>query len=115
MTNRRKRFPLQLKVSVALALIVTVPLSIAYFLVGQLGKTAANVAASDASARIEAMDNAMRRYHELVNVTKRVHGEIAERLARRAERGALSTNTADLTALLEDPGMAGLRAVAAWT
>jgi nitrogen fixation/metabolism regulation signal transduction histidine kinase len=111
MTNRRKRFPLQLKVSVALALIVTVPLAIAYFLVGQLGKTAANVAASDASARIEAMDNAMRRYHELVNVTKRVHGEIAERLARRAERGALSTMPADLTELLEDPRMAGLRAV----
>ncbi|HVK86105.1 MAG TPA: ATP-binding protein [Kofleriaceae bacterium] len=109
--SRRKRVPLAVKVSVALVLIVIVPLSIAYVLVGQLGKTAANVAASDASARIDALDNAMHRYHELVNMTKRMHGELAERLAGRLERGTIDPATG-LPALFDDPRLAGLRAVA---
>jgi two-component system nitrogen regulation sensor histidine kinase NtrY len=109
--SRRKHAPLQLKVSLLMVLIVTIPLGVAYVLVGQLGKTAANVAASDASLRVEAMVKATRRYHELVNVTKRLHGEVAERLAKRPELAALEPTT-DLQAIIDDPSQAELRAIA---
>ena len=77
MSAPRKRIPLQLKISMIAVAIVTIPLVIAYLLVGQIGKTAANVASSDAAARIEAMDRAILHYYELVNTTKRLHSEIA--------------------------------------
>ncbi len=105
----RNRFPLGLKVSAALVLAVTISLAVAYYLVGQLSKTAANVASSDAALRVEAMERAATRYHELVNVTKRLHGEIADRLSRRP---GLLDGTADLEAILRDPAHAGLRALA---
>jgi len=108
---RQTRIPLQLKVSVILALLVMVPLGIAYFLVGQIGKTAANVASSDASLRIEAMERATHRYHELVNLTKRLHGEVADRLAKRPDLAALDPK-ADLKAIIDDPSQASLRAIA---
>ncbi len=107
----RKRLPLQLKISMLAVAIVTIPLVIAYLLVGQIGKTAANVASSDAAARIEAMDRAIHHYYELVNTTKRLHGEIAERIAKRPDIAALDPAT-DLAAIIADPAQAGLRALA---
>ena len=59
MPSHRKRLPLQLKVTVVLVAIVMVPLGVAAYLVDQLGKTAANVASSDASARVVAMEQAI--------------------------------------------------------
>ena len=111
MAKRIKRTPLQLKVAVLLVLLVSVPLAIAYVLAGQLGATAANVAASDAALRVDAMDKAIHRYHELVNMTKRVQGEIAERLAMRPDIKRLDPAT-DLADLVADPSQAGLRALA---
>ncbi|MFN0252159.1 MAG: ATP-binding protein [Kofleriaceae bacterium] len=107
----RKRLPLQLKISMLAVLIVTTPLLIAYLLVGQIGKTAANVASSDAAARIQAMDRAIHHYYELVNTTKRLHSEIAERVAKRPEIASLDPAT-DLAAIIADPAQAGLRALA---
>jgi nitrogen fixation/metabolism regulation signal transduction histidine kinase len=115
MIRRSKRLPLQLKVGVALVLVVTLPLALAYLLVGQLGATAANVAASDASARIVAMEKAIHRYHELVNLTKRMHGLTAERLAKRLTRHPEETAAnpeASLREIIEDPTQAGLRGMA---
>jgi two-component system nitrogen regulation sensor histidine kinase NtrY len=109
--TRPKRFPLGLKVAIAFVLAVTLPLAIAYLLVGQLGKTAANVAANDAELRIEAMDRAMVHYHELVHVTKRLHSEIAERLAKHPQIASLDPQT-NLAALIADPDQAGVRALA---
>ena len=109
--STRTRFPLGLKTSAALVLAVTISLAVAYFLVGQLGKTAANVAASDAALRIEAMEEAITHYHELVNVTKRLHTEIAERLAQVPEIANLDP-AADLASMVRDPDQASLRALA---
>ena len=115
MIKRSKRLSLQLKFGVALVLMVTLPLSVAYILVGQLGATAANVAASDASARVVAMEKAIHRYHELVNLTKRMHGLTADRLAKLLARNA-ETTAADpqnsLREILDDPSQAGLRGLA---
>ncbi|MGE0398180.1 MAG: ATP-binding protein [Kofleriaceae bacterium] len=107
----RKRIPLQLKISMLAVAIVTIPLVIAYLLVGQIGTTAANVAASDAAARIEAMDRAITHYYELVNTTKRLHGEIAERVAKQFDLATPDRNAA-LAAIIADPAQAGLRALA---
>jgi two-component system nitrogen regulation sensor histidine kinase NtrY len=104
MSTRIKRFPLQLKLSVALALIVMTPLGVAAYLVGELGRTAANVAASDASKRISAMEKAAHRYHDLVDTTKRLHAEVAKRLTARPELAALDPN-ADLEKVLQDEGL----------
>ena len=115
MIKRSKRLPLQLKVGVALVLVVTLPLAVAYMLVGQLGATAANVAASDASERIVAMEKAIHRYHELVNLTKGIHGLTAERLAKRLAPTAETTVGASensLREILDDPAQAGLRGIA---
>ncbi len=111
MTAPRKRVPLQLKISMLAVAIVTIPLVIAYLLVGQIGKTAANVASSDAAARIEAMDRAILHYYELVNTTKRLHSEIAERIGKRADISSLDPDT-NLAAIIADPAQAGLRALA---
>lgn len=111
MTTSRKRLPLQLKISMLAVAIVTIPLVIAYLLVGQIGKTAANVAASDAAERITAMDRAIHHYYELVNTTKRLHSEIAERIAKRPDLAALDPKT-DLAGIIADPAQAGLRALA---
>ena len=109
--TRRRKLSLRLRITVLLAVSVMLPLVVAYLLVGQLGKTAANVAASDAALRVEAMEKATHRYHELVDMTKRVQGEMAERLAKRPDLAALDPKS-DLHAIIEDPSQAGLRAIA---
>ncbi len=108
---KRRKLSLRFRLTMLLVLAVAVPMSIAYLLVGQLGKTAANVASSDASLRVSSMEKATHRYHELVNLTKRLHGEVAERLAKRPELIALDPK-ADLAAIIADPSQAGLRAIA---
>jgi two-component system nitrogen regulation sensor histidine kinase NtrY len=83
--KRAKRLPLQLKLTVALVIIVIMPLVVSAYLVDQLGKTAANVAAGEAVSPIRSMEKAKRTYAELVEVTKRLHNEVAERLALRTD------------------------------
>jgi two-component system nitrogen regulation sensor histidine kinase NtrY len=61
------------------------------------------------------MDKAIHRYHELVNLTKRLHGSMAERLARRFVREPELASPAGKDALqkiIDDPAQAGLRAIA---
>ena len=111
MTTRPRRLSLRFRVTMLLAVSVMLPLVVAYLLVGQLGKTAANVAASDASMRVASMEKATHRYHDLVDMTKRLHGEVAERLAKRPDLAALDPHS-DLHAIIEDPSQAGLRAIA---
>ncbi|CAN5904894.1 hypothetical protein BH11MYX2_BH11MYX2_04110 [soil metagenome] len=106
-----KHIPLRVKAVVLFVLRVSLPPATADTLVGQLGRAAANVAASDAALRVEAMDKAIHRYHELVNMTKRLQSEIAERLAKRKTIADLDEHT-DLAAIIADPSQAGLRAIA---
>jgi two-component system nitrogen regulation sensor histidine kinase NtrY len=107
--NRDKPLPLQLKLTVALVLIVITPLAASAYLIDQLGKAAANVAAGEASSRISAMEKAQGSYTDLVNLTKRLHDEIAGRLAQRADFISLDP-TINLAKVINDEP--GLRAIA---
>ncbi len=101
---KRRSIPLQLKLSVALALIVMTPLGLAAYFVGDIGATAANVAASDAAKRIATMEQAMARYHELIATTKRLHAEAAKRIASDLRLAALDA-TVDLDAIVNHEGL----------
>jgi nitrogen fixation/metabolism regulation signal transduction histidine kinase len=107
--KRVKRTPLQLKLTVALVLIVLTPLVASAYLIDQLGKAAANVAAGEAASRIDTMEKAKHTYTDLVDLTKRLHGEIAERLASRPDFLALDP-TINLAKIINDEP--GLRAIA---
>ncbi|HEX2687924.1 MAG TPA: hypothetical protein VHN14_14955, partial [Kofleriaceae bacterium] len=107
--TRDKHLPLQLKLTAALVLIVITPLAASAYLSDQLGKTAANVAAGEASSRIATMEKAIDTYHDLVELTKRLHGEIAERLAQRPDFLALDPTANLVKVINEEPG---LRAIA---
>jgi nitrogen fixation/metabolism regulation signal transduction histidine kinase len=104
-----KHLPLQLKLTAALMLIVILPLAASAYLIDQLGKAAANVAAGEASSRIATMEKAVETYGELVEITKRLHGEIAQRIALRPDVLALDP-TINLAKVINDEP--GLRAVA---
>jgi nitrogen fixation/metabolism regulation signal transduction histidine kinase len=106
---RESRLPLQLKLTVALVLIVMLPLAASAYFIDQLGKAAANVAAGEASSRIATMEKAKGTYMDLVDLTKRLHGEIAERLAQRPDVRALDP-TINLAKIINDEP--GLRAIA---
>jgi nitrogen fixation/metabolism regulation signal transduction histidine kinase len=99
--NRDKRLPLQLKLATALVLIVITPLAASAYLIDQLGKAAANVAAGEAESRIAAMENAKRPYQYLVEITKRLHSEIADRLVERSDILALEP-TINLAKIIND-------------
>jgi nitrogen fixation/metabolism regulation signal transduction histidine kinase len=107
--TRDKRLPLQLKLTAALVLIVMTPLAASAYLIDQLGRAAANVAAGEAASRIATMERAQDVYHEVVEVTKHLDGEIAARLAQRPDFLALDP-TVNLVKILDaEPG---LRAIA---
>ncbi|HEX3757254.1 MAG TPA: ATP-binding protein [Kofleriaceae bacterium] len=107
--TRAKRLPLQLKLTAALVLIVMTPLVASAYLIDQLGKAAANVAAGEADARVKTMERAMSTYGDLVETTKRLHGEIATRLAQRADFLQLDP-TVNLVKIIDNEP--GLRAIA---
>ncbi|MEO7734214.1 MAG: ATP-binding protein [Kofleriaceae bacterium] len=104
-----KRTPLQLKLTVALVLIVMTPLVASAYLIDQLGKAAANVAAGEAASPIAVMEKSKHTYTDLVELTKRLHGEIAERLAQRADFLSLEPTVNLAKVINEEPG---LRAIA---
>ena len=107
--TRDKRLPLQLKLTAALVLIVMTPLAASAYLIDQLGKAAANVNAGEASSRIATMERAIDTYRDLVEITKRLHDEIATRLAQRPDFLALDP-TINLARIINDEP--GLRAIA---
>ena len=83
--KRDKPIPLQLKLTVALVLIVITPLAASAYLIDQLGKAAANVNEGQALSPIAAMEKARGTYTALVNLTKRLEDKIAARLAQSAD------------------------------
>jgi two-component system nitrogen regulation sensor histidine kinase NtrY len=107
--TRDKRLPLQLKLTAGLVLIVMLPLAASAYLIDQLGRAAANVAAGEASQRLAALEKAKGVYGEVVEVTKRLDSAIAARLAQRPDIQALDP-TVNLVRILEDEP--GLRAIA---
>jgi two-component system, NtrC family, nitrogen regulation sensor histidine kinase NtrY len=107
--NHVRRLSLQLKVTAALVAIAIVPLAASTIFVGQLSRAAASVAAGEAAARIASMEKAIDTYRDLVDLTKRLHGEIADRLAQRPELRSLDA-TVNLAKVINDEP--GLRAIA---
>jgi nitrogen fixation/metabolism regulation signal transduction histidine kinase len=97
--KRDRRLPLQLKLTAALVLIVMTPLVASAYLMDQLGKVATNVAADEAASRIDAMNNTLKDYDRLFDSIRRLHHEIALRIADRPEIRALDP-TVNLTKML---------------
>jgi nitrogen fixation/metabolism regulation signal transduction histidine kinase len=83
--SRRGRVSLQIKVAVAVVLIVLVPLLASAYLVGELGKVAASFAEHEADKRMIPMQRALTAYNEVFAATKALHEEIAQRIALRPE------------------------------
>jgi two-component system, NtrC family, nitrogen regulation sensor histidine kinase NtrY len=108
--KRRKRVPLQLKLTVALVLLVMLPLAVSASFIGQLGRTAANVATSEAAARTKSLEAAIDAYRDLVRVTKDLHREIAHRLAIRPDFVAYAPT--DLAKVVQvEPGLRAIQLV----
>jgi two-component system nitrogen regulation sensor histidine kinase NtrY len=98
---------LEWKLVIALLVIVTIPLGVSYVLIDQSKASIVNVASNEAALSIVAMEKSLDAYRELFETTKRLHGEIADRLSKRPELVALDPK-ANLDALLGD----GLRSIA---
>ena len=98
--KRKRRVSLQVKLAVALTLVVLTPLLVSAYLVDQLGKVAANFASSEAAARQRPMADALATYRDLFDTTKRLHAEIADRLARQPDLAAELP-----TVLAREPGL----------
>ena len=113
MTKPKRPLPLQLKLTVALVLIVMTPLAVSAYFIGQLGKAAANVAAGEAQARTAILEKSIDAYHELVRTKKNLHHEVASRLANRPELINAAAGGADIAADLKklvsnEPGLRAL-------
>jgi two-component system, NtrC family, nitrogen regulation sensor histidine kinase NtrY len=125
-TKKTRTVPLQLKLTLLLVVIVMLPLGIAAYFIGDVGKVAANVAANEAQSRVAVLDKSMRTYHEWIDTTKRLHGEVAGRLAKRSEIALLDPGLAGaaiidafpidvgqhLQHVLDEPGQGGLVGIA---
>jgi nitrogen fixation/metabolism regulation signal transduction histidine kinase len=112
MTRPRKPLPLQLKLTVALVLIVMTPLAVSTYFIGQLSVAAANVGKGEAESRREVFAKSIRAYHDLVATTKELHKEISQRLARRPDLIALDP-AADLARIVNiEPGLRAIALIA---
>ncbi|HSK05003.1 MAG TPA: hypothetical protein VK932_27330, partial [Kofleriaceae bacterium] len=112
MTRPRKPLPLQLKLTVALVLIVMTPLAVSTYFIGQLSVVAANVGKGEAESRLEVLQKSVRAYHDLVATTKELHKEISHRLAQRPDLIALDP-AADLARIVNiEPGLRAIALIA---
>jgi nitrogen fixation/metabolism regulation signal transduction histidine kinase len=85
------------------------PLGAAAYLISGLDKVAADLGSDEAKGHVEALDQSMTVYGKLVETTKRLLVEIADRLAKRPDLLALDPK-ANLQQIMEDE--AGLRGIA---
>ena len=108
------RIPLQLKVIVAIVVIVMAPLAIAVYLISDLGHVAANFGSSEASTRIGVMEKTLRTYRNLVDTTKALHAEIATHLAEHPDLIGLTADQRALQKILtEEPDLRAISLVRA--
>ncbi len=112
MISRKAQFhsrlvSLQIKLVAILLVVVLAPLAASAYLIDQMGKVAANFAASDAAARDLAMEKALVTYRDLVEAKKLQYAEVARRLA--AAPAVLAADQAGLERLLTaEPGLTRL-------
>jgi len=101
--KRYRRFPLQLKLTIALVVIVMTPLAVTAWFIGDITTTAANMSAEEAAERVDVMERAKDAYKDLFQTTKQLHAELADRLSRQAELLALDPKV-DLDKILDAEG-----------
>jgi len=103
-SSRRGRVSLQVKVVVTVVLIVLAPLLASTYLIGELGRVAANFADNEAQKRVGPMEQALVAYNEVFQTTKALHQEVAERLAIRPEIATPTAGGLDLV-LRQESGL----------
>nr|HEX4318454.1 ATP-binding protein [Kofleriaceae bacterium] len=81
----RTLYSLRLRLTVPLILLVLTPLGATLWLTGQVADTAANFHAAEAEETLGALDKAENTYRDLVETTKRLQAEIADRIARKRD------------------------------
>ena len=108
-----RRLPLWLRLTALIVLLVMAPLGASAWLIGQVSKVAANFGAAEANVTMGALEKASDAYHDLFETTKRLHAEIADRLAKRRDLRDL-TVTLPVEQILVDEGRVepSLRAIA---
>ena len=83
--TRRRHLGLQVKLTVALVLIVLLPLLASAVLIDQIGRVAANFGATEARERAAMIEQVSRVYRDLVQTTKALQVEVAQRIAARPD------------------------------
>jgi len=97
--KRTSHVGLQLKLTVALVLIVMTPLAASYFLIDQIGKVAANFAAGEAGTHVVVMDKALEAYRDLIETTKRSMPRLPS--AEQAARAGRARSQVDLDKIID--------------
>jgi two-component system nitrogen regulation sensor histidine kinase NtrY len=83
--TRPRQFGLQWKLTIALVLIVLLPLVASAILIDSIGKYAANFGATEAKERAAMIEQVSRVYRDLVVTTKALQAEVAQRIASRPD------------------------------
>jgi two-component system, NtrC family, nitrogen regulation sensor histidine kinase NtrY len=83
--TRPRQFGLQWKLTIALVLIVLLPLVASAILIDSIGKYAANFGATEARERAAMIEQVSRVYRDLVVTTKALQAEVAQRIAARPD------------------------------
>ena len=83
--TRARHLGLQWKLTVALVLIVLLPLIASAVLIDSIGKVAANFGATEARERAAMIEQVSRVYRDLVSTTKALQVEVAQRIAARPD------------------------------
>ncbi|HEY5921211.1 MAG TPA: ATP-binding protein [Kofleriaceae bacterium] len=83
--NRARHLGLQWKLTVALVLIVLLPLVASAVLIDSIGKVAANFGATESRERAAMIEQVSRVYRDLVQTTKALQAEVAQRIAARPD------------------------------
>ena len=111
--SRTRRLGLQWKLTVALVIVVLLPLAASYFMINSITSHAASSYANQAADVVTSMDKALGAYRALFVTTKSLHAEVADRLSRRSELVALDPH-AKLDRILDEEAAkeSNLRALA---
>ena len=102
--SRRGRISLQIKVVIAVVLIVLTPLVASAYLIDQLATVAASFADNEAKARLGPMEKALGVYTEVFQTTKNLQQEVAGRLSARPELVTPTAGGLDLV-MRQEPGV----------
>ena len=107
----RRRVSLQVKLVAILMVVVLAPLAASAYFIDQVGRVAANFAASEAAARDRSVQKALDAHLEWVALTKQLHAEVAA-LVARVPSVAAADPAAPLDQLIADqPQLMSLRLV----